>query len=243
MTIFILYNTETLKCKEIFYSLSKKFKEFIVDKISDCSIIVVIGGDGFFLKCLQKYFSYEKSFYGINGGTVGFLMNKYPDLTNISKTDKITVNPLEVKIKNQLYYAFNEISIIRNTTQISDLNIYINDQTFNLKGDGLIISSSLGSTGYNYSAGGPILPLESKEIILTAICPYYPRNWKGVVLDCSTIIKVKVNQQNKRSVNISIDNRIYVVSDLLEIKLSNIKVNLLFNEYKKYLFDRNFKIN
>ena len=159
-------NKEALKAQKKF---TKKFTQYS-PKESD--VIIPIGGDGFLLKCLHDYNYLNKPFYGINYGSIGFLMNNQngKKLDKIIKSSqKIELKALEMKAKDVKgkYYksiAFNEVSLMRQTQQAAKINIKINNikRMNQLICDGVMVSTAAGSTAYNLSAHGSIIPLESK---------------------------------------------------------------------------------
>jgi len=187
---------------------------------------------------MNKYFEYGKPIYPINGGTLGFLTNPCSEnyiLENVQKSDSISIHPLELKINENIYYAFNEITIFRSTPQATHLTFNINNQLKeDIKGDGLIISTPMGSTGYNYSAGGPILPLNSQLVSIMPICPFKPKNWKGAILNNNCLFQIKILDLIKRPAFISCDNREYGNLETVEIKRSDKKINLLIDNYKDF---------
>ena len=150
--------------------LKKKLKNFKKYSIKKCNIIVVAGGDGFMLKNLKKFYNFQKPFYGINCGTVGFLMNKNQKISllkrKIEKAKKFSINPIEVKITNTKKKTFkmiavNEISLLRQSKQTANLLIKVNKKNLikELVSDGVLVSTPAGSTAYNLSVNGPILSL------------------------------------------------------------------------------------
>ena len=206
------------------------------------NVIVVLGGDGFMLQVLKKYQKYKKPFYGINTGTFGFLMNKYKnqDLDKvISKTKLISISPLEMKVltksgKEFRAIAINEISLLRQSRQTASLQIMNKNKIIikKLICDGVLVSTSAGSTAYNLSVNGPILSLDSKKLAVTPISPFRPRRWKGKIVSLSSVIRIKNLNIQKRSVS--------AVADNLEVR--NIKSVIVKNNYKikfKLLYDKN----
>ncbi|MEM6781031.1 MAG: NAD kinase [Pseudomonadota bacterium] len=161
-------------------------------KPEDSEAIVVIGGDGTMLETLHKTYALEKPVYGINCGSVGFLLNPSSsnDLINtINNAHKVDIHPLRMKAtdsdgKTHEAIAFNEVSLIRQTRQAAKLKIHVEDETRidELVCDGVMISTPAGSTAYNFSAGGPILPLSANVLALTPISAFRPRRWRGALL-------------------------------------------------------------
>jgi NAD+ kinase len=234
---YVLANN-TVYAQQLFNRITSLYKKYIVHSILESNIIICIGGDGFLLEIMNKYYQYNIPIYPINGGTLGFLTNAFSDndiSENIKNSDSISIYPLELKINEKIYYAFNEITIFRSTPQATHFIFDINHQLKEeIKGDGLIISTPMGSTGYNYSAGGPILPLNSRLISIVPICPSKPKNWKGAILNNNCIFYISITDLTKRPAFISCDNREYGNVDSFEIKRSEKKLDLLIDNFKSF---------
>tara|TARA_Y100000816_G_scaffold67400_1_gene44933 strand:- start:15955 stop:16719 length:765 start_codon:yes stop_codon:yes gene_type:complete len=221
--------------------LKKKLKNFKKYSIKKCNIIVVAGGDGFMLKNLKKFYNFQKPFYGINCGTVGFLMNKNHKISllkrKIEKAKKFSINPIEVKITNTKKKTFkmiavNEISLLRQSKQTANLLIKINKKNLikELVSDGVLVSTPAGSTAYNLSVNGPILSLDSKKIALTPISPFRPRRWKGKLVSDKSKINIINLQSKKRPISAVADNNEIRNIQKIEIKVNQkIKISLLFD--------------
>tara|TARA_B100000579_G_C22648610_1_gene765056 strand:- start:184 stop:942 length:759 start_codon:yes stop_codon:yes gene_type:complete len=232
-------NINAIKAKK---KLIKKYGDF-ESKKSD--VIVALGGDGFLLKTIHKYINLTVPIYGMNLGSVGFLMNKYDEknlVNRIKKTQKIRIKPLEVEAinrENQVYksLAFNEISIIRETYQAAKLSIKINEITRmkELVCDGVLVCTPAGSTAYNLSAHGPIIPLGTSVIAITPISAFKPRTWKGALLKEKTNIKIEVKNIDKRPVRMAADQNEYRNIKSVNIKISPKKTKtLLFNNQHSF---------
>ena len=233
---FIIDKTvRTARLKKIFL---KKYNNYTPSK-SD--IIIVAGGDGFMLRTVKKYYKFNKPFYGINFGTIGFLMNKYHsrDLQKkVKKTKMFVINPLEVKIINlngNIYktLAVNEISLLRQSRQTAVLNLKINNKDLikKLISDGVLVSTPAGSTAYNLSVNGPILTLNSKKLAITPISPFRPRRWKGKVVTDKMKILIKNLDPYKRPVSATADN-----NETRNVK--KLKININKKISFKILFDK-----
>jgi len=194
---FISSNTsEAIKAKDEYIKSYNQTEPDLAD------IIIPIGGDGILLKSLHDFNELDKPFFGINYGSVGFLMNSASnkDLNAVVKNSKSTdLKPLKMTAideDNKIYdsIAYNEVSLMRQSHQASKFQIKINDTTRmnELICDGVLVSTSAGSTAYNLSAHGSILPLDSKLLALTPISAFRPRRWRGALLSEKNIIKVKV---------------------------------------------------
>ena len=200
---------------------SLKIKNFLLNKIKSSSLkksslIIVIGGDGFMLQTLKKNFRLKKPFYGINSGNYGFLMNKFnKDKTykKIFQAKKINISPLTMNVKTKTGskkkgIAINEVSILRQSRQAASLKINQGKKQIikELISDGVLVSTTAGSTAYNLSVHGPILSLNSKKLSIAPISAFRPRRWKPrIVNDSSQIIIINLNS-NKRPISAVADN-------------------------------------
>ena len=200
---------------------SLKIKNFLNKKIQITSlkksnIIIVLGGDGFMLQTLKRYYRFNKPFYGINSGNYGFLMNKFSNksfLKNLKFSKNIKINPLQmiVRTKNnqtRKSIAINEVSILRQSKQASSISITSNKKNIikNLISDGVLVSTPAGSTAYNLSVHGPILNLDSKKLAVTPISPFRPRRWKGIIVTDKSKILIKNLDTDKRPISAVADN-------------------------------------
>jgi NAD+ kinase len=169
--------------------------------IQDAEAIVVLGGDGTMLQAIHTHIERGLPIYGMNRGHVGFLMNDYDPKGLVEKLKEATlsvVHPLctDIETLNAGWQpmAINDVALTRQSGQAAKLKITIDGKTRieELIGDGLIISTPVGSTAYNLSAGGPILPLESPLLALTPICAFRPRHWKGAIIPDALVIEIEV---------------------------------------------------
>lgn len=160
--------------------------------VNEAEVIVVLGGDGFMLHSLHKYLDLGVPMFGMNCGTIGFLMNenRLDDLhQRLDATKEVSLHPLAMTAKlrdgsTKTAIAFNEVSLIRNTGQTANIQIRVDgvERVSKLVGDGVLIATPAGSTAYNFSAHGPIVPLEANLLALTPICAFRPRRWRGALL-------------------------------------------------------------
>jgi NAD+ kinase len=177
---------------------------------ADCNVVVALGGDGFMLGALKEARALGKPVYGMNRGTVGFLMNEYsPDdlPARLSEAEEAVINPLRMRaggadgtVTEGL--AINEVSLLREGPQAARLAISIDGRPRldELVCDGAIVATPAGSTAYNYSAHGPILPIGSEVLALTAVAPFRPRRWRGAVLPKTALVRFDVLHPEKRPV-------------------------------------------
>lgn len=217
----------------------RKAKSFSPD------LIVVLGGDGFMLHTLHDYIDKDVPFYGMNCGTVGFLMNEYNEenlFDRIWNAKPTVINPLKMKAKSidgnvTNAIAINEVSILRETKQTAKIKISVDGKVRldELVCDGILIATPAGSTAYNLSAGGPIVPLTSQTLALTPISPFRPRRWKGALLPNNVSIKFDIMEAKKRPVS--------AVSDFTEIR-DVVSVEVSKEKAKKLtlLFDANHSL-
>ena len=184
--------------------------------LADCDVIIVLGGDGQMLNALRKNLPFGHEIYGMNCGRVGFLMNDYAedDLPlRIENATKARMRPLTMKAqdingKTHSALAFNEVSLLRQTHAAAHLDIAVNGQTEmeELICDGVILATPQGSTAYNLSAHGPILPIRSNMLALTPISAFRPRRWRGALLPDNCKVDFTVKSPDYRSQSISADN-------------------------------------
>ena len=228
---------KTAKASRLKKIILKKYTNYSPQK---SNTIIVAGGDGFMLSILKKYFKFSKSFYGINCGSFGFLMNKYRYdnlYIKISKAKKISINALElktidVKNKNRKLIAINEVSLFRQSRQTASLQLKIGKKIAikKLIGDGLLVSTPAGSTAYNLSVHGPILSLNSGKLAITPISPFRPRRWKGKIISNNLSVKVYNLDPKKRPVATVADNVEIRNIKYLNVKINKkIKINLLYD--------------
>ncbi len=239
---FHFLSSENPEAKKVELKLKDLYGQ---NSAEDSNYIIPIGGDGLLLKSLHTYNKLNKPFFGINFGSVGFLMNniKNDNLIEIIENSKNSnFKPLKMMSTNVdgkkcEAYAYNEVSIMRQTHLASKIQININNEIKmkELICDGVLVSTSSGSTAYNLSAHGSILPLDSKLLALTPISAFRPRRWRGALLSESNIIKINVLNFEERQVSVTADN----------IEFRNIKeVTIRSSNDKKckILFDKNHSI-
>jgi NAD+ kinase len=179
-------------------------------------LIIALGGDGLMLHLLHLIEDNPVPVYGINFGTIGFLMNsdcKRNNLLNIIDDAQPSIlHPLKMiatDIDNKKHHllAINEVSLIRQSNQATKIKITVNNKTRieSLAADGVLVATSAGSTAYNLSVGGPIIPFASDIIALTPISPFRPRHWHGALLPANSKIKFTILDQKNRPVSATAD--------------------------------------
>ena len=227
-------NTRSLKLKK------QIIKIFNKEKIKKSSVVIVIGGDGFMLKTLKKNKTLKKSFYGINSGNYGFLMNKFSSkliVKNLLKAKSLNIYPLEMSVntKNNIKksIAINEVSILRQSRQAANLSIKNNAKYIikKLVSDGVLVSTPAGSTAYNLSVHGPILSLNSKKISIAPISAFRPRRWAGKIVSDKSKVVIKNLDPKKRPISAVADNIEVRNAKKITIKVqTKIKFNLLYDK-------------
>ncbi len=178
--------------------------------------LVVLGGDGFMLHTMHEFMADRIPLYGMNCGTVGFLLNDYDEeklLARLEHANATTIRPLKMvamgedNVKHHAI-AFNEVSLLRQTRQTAHIKVRVDGAT-QLKQvvcDGILIATPAGSSAYNFSAGGPVLPLNSQALALTPISPFRPRRWRGAVLPHTANMRFDIADFKKRPVSAVADS-------------------------------------
>ena len=173
-------------------------------------VIVALGGDGLMLQTLHKFMKSGKPIYGMHRGTIGFLMNEFSEenlverLANahITVIHPLVMTALDAQGRSHVHRAINEVSLFRQSAQAAHLRILIDGQErlAELIADGILVATPAGSTAYNLSAQGPILPINAPLLALTPICPFRPRRWRGALLPDKAFVVVEVLEADKRPV-------------------------------------------
>lgn len=173
-------------------------------------VIVALGGDGFMLQTLHRTQGMAAPVYGMNRGTVGFLMNEYSEsdlLDRLEAAEEEVINPLSMTAQcrdGQLHkmLAINEVSLLREGPQAAKLRITVDGRLRleELVCDGALVATPAGSTAYNYSAHGPILPIGSDVLAITAVAAFRPRRWRGALIPNTAVVRIDVVNPDKRPV-------------------------------------------
>ena len=206
----------------------------------EAEVVVALGGDGFMLQTLHALKGMEVPVYGMNRGTVGFLMNAYRegDLPGrLAAAEHAVINPLRMRaaardgtVEEAL--AINEVSLLRMGPQAAKLRVSVDGKVrmAELVCDGALVATPAGSTAYNYSAHGPILPIGAEVLALTAIAPFRPRRWRGALLPKDVTVRFDVIEGEKRPVRADADSR--PVRDVLWVEVASepmVRHHLLFD--------------
>ncbi|HET7556444.1 MAG TPA: NAD kinase [Rhodanobacteraceae bacterium] len=183
--------------------------------LDEAELIVALGGDGFMLRTLHEHLDRGLPVYGMKLGRVGFLMNQFePDSLRerVAAAHPAILHPLEMRVmladgKQVVALAFNEVSLLRQTNQAAHIEVALNGavKLENLICDGLLVATPAGSTAYNLSAYGPILPLDANVLALTPISPFRPRRWRGALLPSTTEVRMRTLEPGHRPLSATAD--------------------------------------
>lgn len=235
--------TDQPKAQEAQAELSKRYD--IVDAI-DADIIIALGGDGLMLQCLKKSMDTHQKIFGMHCGSVGFLMNNYsPDnleerLTAAveNKLSPLRMTATDIRGAKQEARAINEVSLLRKSAQAAHLKIMVDDRErlSELACDGVMVATPAGSTAYNLSVHGPILPINAPLLALTPISAFRPRRWRGALLPDNAKVTIKCLDYEKRPVSAMADN--FEILNVTEVDIEQDKSTEL-----KILFDADHNLD
>ena len=181
----------------------------------DCDVIVALGGDGFMLQTLHAFLNTDKPIYGMNLGSVGFLMNEFHEdalQERLAAAESARIHPLRMHATSAQgtveARAFNEVSLLRQTRQAAKLRIVVDGKAriAELICDGVMVATPAGSTAYNLSAHGPILPIDAALLALTPISAFRPRRWRGALLPHRARVRFEILEAGKRPVSAVADD-------------------------------------
>jgi len=237
MTVFHFVTSDTPKATQTYHALVAHYGQ---SQPQEADVLVVLGGDGTMLQALRNYMTLGKPFYGMNRGSVGFLMNDY-DIHHleqrISQAQAREIHPLEMMAHSAEEgdvhaLAINEVSLFRQSYQAAKICIHVDNKIRmeELICDGIMVATAAGSTAYNLSAQGPILPLMAPLLALTPVSAFRPRRWHGALLPETVSVRFDMLEADKRPVNAAADN--VEVKSVLSVTIScakNIRARLLFD--------------
>ncbi|MHA1108072.1 MAG: NAD kinase [Alphaproteobacteria bacterium] len=232
---FVAAKTDTAR-----RALQRLRKRYGVVSPARADVIVALGGDGVMLETLHKYFDRNLPIYGMNRGTVGFLMNAYREAglcERLAAAQVVKLHPLHMRArtvsgKEHDAYCINEVALLRETRQAAKLRIKIDGKVRmkELICDGVLLATPAGSTAYNHSAHGPIIPVGANLLALTPISAFRPRHWRGALLPAGASVTVDVLEARKRPVSAVADYT--EVRDVSRVRIrqqSDITLSLLFD--------------
>src|SRR5215475_1350018 len=207
---------------------------------ADADVIVALGGDGLMLQTLHKFMESGKPIYGMNRGTVGFMMNEYREdglKERLAAAEESVIHPLVMQARDSsgnvhLARAINEVSLFRQTYQVARLRILVDgkERLAELDGDGIMVATPAGSTAYNLSAQGPIIPIGAALLALTPISPFRPRRFHSVLLPDTAVVTIEVLEATKRPVAAVADHNEVRFVDSVEIRMEHdIAMRMLFD--------------
>jgi len=229
--------SHTPEAREAYGRLEKRYGNADPAK---ADVIVALGGDGLMLQTLHKFMNSGKPIYGMHRGTVGFLMNEFVEerLTERLSNAHITViHPLVMQARDaqgrtHKHRAINEVSLFRQSAQAAHLQIMIDGQErlAELISDGVLVATPAGSTAYNLSAQGPIIPINAPLLALTPISPFRPRRWRGALLPNKAKVTIEIMDADKRPVAAVADHDEVRSVRRVDIAMDhNISINMLFD--------------
>ena len=207
---------------------------------AEADIIVALGGDGLMLRTLHSFMEAGKPIYGMHRGTVGFLMNEYREdglKERLAAAHETIIHPLAMRVKDASgavheARAINEVSLFRQTNQAAHLRVLVDgkERLSELMADGIMVATPAGSTAYNLSVQGPIIPIGSLLLALTPISPFRPRRWHGALLPDSAVVTIEVLEAAKRPVAAVADHDEVRFVQRVETRLERgIAMRLLFD--------------
>ncbi|MGB4057478.1 MAG: NAD kinase [Alphaproteobacteria bacterium] len=231
------YASKKPRAQKALEELKGKYGQAEADK---AEAIVVIGGDGTMLRALHALNNNPAPLFGVNLGTLGFLLNSYTLAgleERIQKATKFIIHPLQMDAidkdgKPHSEMAFNEVSLLRESHNSAKIRIHIDDKVRikELVCDGVLVSTPVGSTAYNSSAGGPILPLDANVLPLTPISPFRPRRWAGALIHNKHEIRFEILKPVERMVSATADSKeIRDVREVVVRQARNVPRTLLFD--------------
>lgn len=208
--------------------------------LAEADVIVALGGDGFMLHTLHETQSVDLPVYGMNRGTIGFLMNAYSEsdlFERLAQAEMAQIHPLHLRAVSgdgavHEALAINEVSLLRAGPQAAKLRISVDgrERMKELVCDGALVATPAGSTAYNYSAHGPILPIDADVLALTAMAAFRPRRWRGALLPSAARVTIEVLEPEKRPVRADADSRSVQDVRCVDIRTEpNVTHRLLFD--------------
>lgn len=210
-------------------------------EIADADYLVVLGGDGQMLAAMREAITYQKPLFGMNCGRVGFLMNEYSDAdlsARLRAAEAVSIHPLELTATDRhgnthTALAINEVSLLRQSHNAAHCAIYVNDKQEMelLVCDGILLATPAGSTAYNLSAHGPIIPLGAELLALTPISAFRPRRWRGALLPSHSVVRIEVREPDFRPQSVTADNiEFRDITEAVIRQTDDISIPVLYDE-------------
>jgi len=209
--------------------------------VDEADVIIALGGDGFMLHTFHEYMDRNLPIYGMNRGTVGFLMNEFREdnlFEHLNRAREEKIYPLRMIARaadghTHQALAFNEVALIRYSQQSANIRVLINGKIRieKLICDGVLVATPAGSTAYNLSARGPIIPIGANALALTPVSPFRPRRWHGALLPYTAVVDFEILDPQKRPVSAAAD--FYEVKDALTVSVEEDRsksVRVLFDK-------------
>jgi NAD+ kinase len=229
--------SETQEAVDALRTLSKRYGNVAPDT---ADVIVALGGDGLMLQTMHRHLTSRIPIYGMNRGSVGFLLNDYREdglkerleLAEVTVIHPLRMTAHDINGKTHQALAINEVSLFRQIYQAAKLKVTV-DETVRLNElicDGVLVSTPAGSTAYNLSAHGPIIPITAPLLALTPICPFRPRRWRGALLPNEAKVSIEVLEPDKRPVSAVADHTEFRNVVSVEVKEeSEIDIFMMFD--------------
>jgi len=229
--------SDTLAAQRALHRLTARYGDA---RPEAAEVIVALGGDGLMLATLQRFMNSGKPIYGMHRGTIGFLMNEFGEQKlreRLAAADVTVIHPLLMRARDAAgrvhrHHAINEVSLFRQTYQAARLRILVDgkERLAELVADGVLLSTPAGSTAYNLSAQGPIIPIDAPLLALTPISPFRPRRWRGALLPDRARVTVEVLEASKRPVAAVADHDEVRAVCLVEISMDHgVSMHMLFD--------------
>ena len=223
--------------QKAFTELSNLYEHYPIEK---ADVIIVLGGDGAMLRALHKFTDIPLPIYGLNLGTLGFLLNEYKKRNLVERIEAaqehkihpLRMNATDIHGNDHEHIAYNEVSLLRETHSSAKIMIFVNDEVRMplLVCDGIMLSTPVGSTAYNSSAAGPIIPLSANILPLTPISAFRPRRWAGALLPNTSQVRFEIISPAERPVSASADS--YEIRDITSVRIQearSLSSTLLFD--------------
>lgn len=242
-----MFDSSSKQSLDAYRELSERYSIYPVEKHPEAKfdVVITLGGDGVMLKALHRFIDSPIPIYGMNKGSIGFLLNKYSKTNLIGRIKEavhVKLRPLAMiaqTMDGEMHsvLAINEVSLLRQTSQAAKIKILINNKMRlnHLISDGVLVSTPAGSSAYNYAVQGPLIPLSANVLALTPISPFRPRKWRGALLHHSNSVRFEVLEPEKRPVSASADSQ--EIRDVRKVKIferQDLELTILFDPQDRF---------